>query len=143
MRQFTKQHKGKLSKAKTGKTGAKKGKSYPAIWKKYDLPSLNETDWAYIAGLFDGEGSIYFNKVCWLEIHNTHLETLEMIQKKLKAGYVYGKESKISTKNCYRLRFNRFREVYLILIKLLPYLSIKREKVIEVLNIIKNKQKSV
>ncbi len=115
-------------------------------WRKYEVPLLRETDWAYIAGIIDGEGSILFqnsgkHKVVHLSISNTDLNVLEWIKNKLKEGTIYEKIRYSSNwKQCYVWRTAAHKVVYSILIKMLPYLKIKRDKAIKSITFIQNKE---
>ena len=114
-------------------------------WKKYDLPFLKETDLAYIAGIVDGEGSISIqqngkHQIAHLTISNTNLEVLKWIQNKFEEGTIYKRTLYPNRKQCYVWQTGAHKVIYLILIKLLPYLKIKRNKAIETISFIQNKE---
>ena len=87
-----------------------------------------ETDVAYLAGLFDGEGHIelQFDKTHFgnvrINIANTHLETIEWIQENWG-----GNISRLKGRNnpVFYIRWNSSKAKD-ILIQLVPYLHIKK-----------------
>ena len=141
-------HKFNLSRAKLGKpTNKRMGLG----WRKYDLPLLRETDWAYIAGILDGEGSIFLeekenkwgkrNQLVHLSIANTDLDMLEWIKNKLNTGAIHIlKPTSLTKKQCYKWQTGSHKVVCAILIKMLPYLKIKRDKAIKIISFVQNKE---
>ena len=124
----------------------KKTKGVGKGWKKYDLPILDETQWAYFAGIFDGEGSIAFltskngYKIPRIDISNVNLELIETLQQLLKTGNIYKMTLVKNRQQCYHFYIQQHKAIYLILSKFLPYLIVKRSKTIETLNFIKDKE---
>lgn len=95
---------------------------------------LTKENLAYIAGLFDGEGTLVIGKYprisqknlayrAYMAIANTHVPTLQKI-KSLIGGKIV--EQGIG-KSCYSLTLST-NEIRNILSELLPYLSIKKEQ---------------
>jgi len=140
----TKEHKENEKLAHIGKPSNKRA---GLGWRKYDLPLLKETDWAYIAGIIDGEGSIFIQKngkskykIVTLTVSNIDLEMLEWMKNKLNAGAIYILKCHPNRKQCYKWQNSAHKVVYTILIKMLPYLKIKRDKAIEAISFIRDKE---
>jgi hypothetical protein len=117
---------------------------------------MNETEWAYLAGLIDGEG--YLNILLHtspsgrkhgkgyardfiLTICNTQKELLVTVKEKLGFGYIYEHKRKEGTigANTFTLRFSH-NELRGVLPKILPYLLLKKDAaqiMLDSLNIIK------
>jgi len=115
-------------------------------------------NWAYIAGFFDGEGSIVMstkgrdtNIGCRLSITNTNYEVLKIIDKFLQSNGIKGQigskpDSKpIShdngktygqTKPCYNWRVGHRIFIIKFLVKTLPYLIVKKQKALEAISYI-------
>jgi len=100
---------------------------------------------AYLAGIVDGEGhisnfAIRSNSYIRIFITNTHLATLEAIQARLGCGSVVEHkktQTSLGKKPIYVLCFNGMERAELVLLKIRPYLSIKREQADKALAIIK------
>ena len=89
---------------------------------------LTEEEWAYIAGIFDGEGSIVKRRTVTSDSYAIHIvqkerELLRWLQIRLGGG-VYGDKQ-----NCGRWATNRRENVVKISQGMLPYLIVKQEKV--------------
>jgi hypothetical protein len=108
-----------------------------------DNAELTPTDIAWLAGIFDGEGSLCFYRckkrnVIGFNITNTNLLLLEKARKILST--ITGKEFRIYAKKFYKPRTfknnkqvydiecHNYRHQYRILKTLLPYLTSKKQK---------------
>jgi intein-encoded DNA endonuclease-like protein len=96
---------------------------------------VTDAEIEYIAGFFDGEGSITISKgiskhiqySLMVEIANTNRNILEWIQNKV-GGKIWGKPNENSEINTvYKLRFG-YNYASEFLIKVLPYIKIKRQR---------------
>lgn len=96
--------------------------------------------WAYVAAFFDGEGSVSFyddsgptspnSQYYKFDITNTHLETLNTIQRFLDYGKVYVRENKhLDGKPVGTLRVGRYEDQIAFCGGITRYLLIKNEKV--------------
>lgn len=94
--------------------------------------------WAYIAGLFDGEGciSLYRRKDSRIEgftlgyevsIKNTNMRTLYAINGKVK-GRLVEKSNGENSKKVYSLILNNLKGINCFLVEMVPYLLIKRHQ---------------
>lgn len=113
------------------------------------LPS--KTDWAYMAGIMDGEGSFCISKVtlhsksgkpyfgydCKVMVANTSLVLIKWLVEKFNGTYRVGVHeiSKMALANgqkqmrpCYRWTMEGYRNQEKFLLSVLPYLVIKREQ---------------
>jgi len=99
-----------------------------------DYSTLSVGDWAYLAGLIDGEGSIYTRKrhgsrsgggVC-LNIASTHLPILEEFGEKLGGSLYLGVPTHLSKRRHFQLKFLKGNRQLAILEGIYPYLRIKR-----------------
>ena len=93
---------------------------------------LTETDWAYLAGLFDGEGCFRINQsnglnsYPWVELSNTYKPVVEFVQEAIVGNlYREQKSSRVSKKPIYRVRALGPKAIALCS-ALLPYLREKR-----------------
>lgn len=99
---------------------------------------LKSTDWAYIAGFLDGDGSIMVqvknrknNKlgirlmftICFYQ-DSRHKKPLEWIRKVIGIGYLSDRNDNIS-----ELRINGYKQVENILKKIKPYAKFKAKQV--------------
>lgn len=113
--------------------------------------SIEETFWAWLAGLIDGEGYINLHKTknprcktgyAWkslVVITNNHKPVLEFIQQKIETGALYTRPYKKREKEynpTYDLRFYG-NTIRVLIPKLLPYLQVKRERAILLLEALK------
>jgi hypothetical protein len=96
------------------------------------------TDLAYIAGFFDGEGTIYYLKegkhsYSIIVFNNTDKPVLDWIQKTLKVlkppimEPLRIRNDIKANKNMWKLYINSQANVSLVLEALLPYLKVKKE----------------
>lgn len=98
---------------------------------------MSETDLAYIAGFFDGEGhcgvSLQVSKTyrsyhCNVLVTNTNREVLDWMQKTLQLGFVkIAKPAKAHHKVSYRLEFPKLHIVKFLGF-VLPYLKVKKRQ---------------
>jgi hypothetical protein len=100
---------------------------------------IQNTDWAYLAGIIDGEGCVgievlhadgksrlrdyYSSRLC---IINTNLEMLQWVQRNF-GGTIQTKLTKATNKLCYRWHIFG-RNLVATLQGVLPYLIIKRKQ---------------
>ena len=122
-------------------------KNYPI----FDWSSVPEWKRGYLAGLIDGEGSIIIPKKKNLRvgiyIANTHVGVLEWCLRNFPFGNLrlvkrkqrYSSDGKIKHDICYQFYSQGTRNVYMILVGLLPYLIIKKEKAEECVGFLENK----
>lgn len=99
--------------------------------------------WEYIAGFFDGEGTIakFNNGICHYAIAITQAneEVLQEIKKFLKFGHVYViKKRKVNWKDAWILRISDNRQVLFFLKNVLPFLIVKRDKATKTVLILKD-----
>lgn len=95
----------------------------------------NALNWAYIAGLFDGEGCLAIQpRVCTLSISNRHKQTLEEIQQFTGLGRIKlsGSSNLLKRTPCYEWIVST-GGVRVILPLMLPYLRINKSRAIAML----------
>jgi len=109
--------------------------------------NLTDTDKAYMAGIFDGEGYLTIankkavNNFYWrLGIGMTNEEVLKFFQDKV-GGKIYKEKTEIGNKQIYRYQLSNQNRIYFFLKELLPYLIVKKEKVEEFIKYTKIKYK--
>jgi len=98
----------------------------------------------YIAGLFDGEGSLYYdriNKHYVVEIVNTNLEVLEMIREQLNMGRIFIDKRK--EKKVYHLRIRKQSDVKRFVEMVKDECIIKRARIEEYLQWLNNTKMGV
>ena len=98
---------------------------------------------AYLAGFFDGEGSISFHEKrpsiirVTLSISNTASEPIEMIVRVFGGDYHVGYYGAFNRNRIhYRWQCASINQTRLILQSLLPYLVVKKAKAIEALEVL-------
>lgn len=115
--------------------------------RSYTMPKLTESELGYIAGILDGEGSIYVvhkrkYPVFGISINNTDKELIDWLHSKLLAGNMYTRKKEkagfLGHKTQYQLMIIRKNEVYTILNTLLPFLRIKQYKALLVIAMIED-----
>jgi len=86
--------------------------------------------WEYIAGFFDGEGSITNNgKGFRVSISQTNQEVLEAIRSFVGFGFVIKtKKRKEYWKDCWVYYITKQKEVYSFLLKVSPFLIVEKRK---------------
>ncbi len=86
---------------------------------------IKETDYAYIAGLFDGEGTVLISNQLYMaaRLRNTNRAVLEWIKSINGSGHIYCDNR--NAKPCYSLEYTS-RQAVRFLSPLLPFLRIKR-----------------
>lgn len=110
----------------------------------YPAPSLTEAEWAYLAGIIDGEASVGIQKsnklrnpqyVGQITIYNTSMDLMDWIA--IRLG-----NRRVSTSRlyegqnvpCHQIRITG-RRVVAILRAMLPYLIVKRQRALRVLEL--------
>jgi hypothetical protein len=99
---------------------------------------------AYLAGIIDGEGSIYIyekinkgkyiRRYAGIQVSSTDPKLIAWLQEKFPGTtYTQMPPYPHQWKESYTWRLTKAKEVYLLLKKLLPYLIIKKEKALEIL----------
>ena len=98
--------------------------------------------WEYVAGFFDGEGCITFNKNNIIRIIFTQKEALvlDIIDKFLYQNDIRSKSNYIKLSGCINLCINRHLDQLVFLTKIIDHLIVKKSKAIEALKIIKNRK---
>ena len=89
-----------------------------------------DTEIAWAAGFFDGEGSVFINNEGYLivTILNTHLGSIELFRRIVGGGNINEREGSLTGyKKTYSLYYHG-AAARLVLEMLLPYLVIKKEK---------------
>lgn len=96
--------------------------------------NLSDIEKGYMAGIFDGEGSLskYYNKnnksYYWrLSIGMTDKKVLQLFNDKL-GGSLYIEKREINQKTIYRYQLVKQNIIYFFLQGLIPYLIVKKEK---------------
>jgi hypothetical protein len=107
--------------------------------------TLLETEWAYIAGFFDGDGSLMVQlknrrdtstgwrimfTICFYQ-DTRHKKSLEWIHKMFGIGYLHDRNDHMT-----ELRINGYSQVKTILEGIQPYIKFKRKQVEYALNIL-------
>ena len=94
-------------------------------------------NWAYIAGLFDGDGNLHLNFVknktqlqLLCRIYNTNIEVLEKIKEFIDYGHIYANK-KINKEwtVVHALTISKKKDVFSFLKNISPHLIIKRNQV--------------
>lgn len=101
-------------------------------------------DLGYVAGYFDGEGSVICRKRRWTKITfcNTHKQSLREIQEFLRAGRIceiHKRHSSLGRKRMYVLTIGRGQDLRRILPQLIPMTIIKRRKLENLLKVVLTK----
>lgn len=109
---------------------------------------MNKEEFAYLAGIIDGEGSIVLHRdpksrKIWgdMTVYNSPEELISWIQKRFggRIYHTWTREDSISTKPCFMLRWNG-KDAGKLLPKLLPYLIIKKQKALALYDLSSTKQ---
>jgi len=121
--------------------GIQRKKSVYMQSRPFVKPNLSLYEIAYIAGLFDGEGTLFKQqtKMWQLIICNTHRETIEWLYRKIKGGGIY-KKTKIHKATKDRTLYwvmSKQRGVYWLVKRLKLFCKIKRKKILECLKDLK------
>ena len=93
---------------------------------------MTETDWAYLAGLVDGEGSISINHTVMVRIFNTDMGIIDWLTDHFPDAKVIKANSNTSYgfKLCLSVRWNGRNSIE-VLTRILPYLQSKKGKLAE------------
>jgi hypothetical protein len=109
--------------------------------KPYQCPDLPETDWAYVAGIIDGEGCLSWwttprhdHSYPRLSVGNTNRNLTDWLQMVFGGcvGYQPRRE-KTNQSPLWEWKLSSEAAVYAILAKCIPYLIIKRDKALELM----------
>jgi|GEM_PF-4159330 len=97
---------------------------------------MNDIIW--IAGFFDGEGSIHLttNGCIQVRIYNKNIDALKFIQSKFPAGRIYKYNS------CYNIRFNG-KKALTFLEAILPYLKVRKKEAELAVEYLKNDSRNI
>jgi hypothetical protein len=106
-----------------------------------DLKNLTDAEKGYLAGALDGEGflSIYKDKqgnshVC-MGISNTDEQFIKYVRTRMGGKhYTISPKGRLGNKSCFHVRLNRREQVISLLKILLPYLLIKKETALKILD---------
>ena len=116
---------------KAFRLGIAKGVRNPGV----DLSSLTREEIGYIAGFMDGEGSICFclgkSMRPTIQFPNTNKEVIDWLLKKLTVGglsITVREKKNPKWKTLYQIHIGGVKNVYDILLKIEPYLIIKKDK---------------
>jgi hypothetical protein len=116
---------------KTGQTYLHEVEKFPKL--QGNLKELTEGNYAYLAALVDGEGSLYIEKFYnkyykpYIEIANTNVNLIHYIQMLTNIGSIYNRITNSIHKNRYRW-FPYIHQMKDFLIKVRPYLKIKYQQ---------------
>lgn len=109
-------------------------------------------DWPYIAGYFDGEGSVRFKAapsrpryittgLIWT---NTHLASLVAMRSFMQAGVITtGRRVRPGVKEIYDLKIFRADEIVRVGEALLPHLLVKRDALAAMLQFVRENRKAI
>ena len=107
-------------------------------------------DWGYVAGFFDGEGSVRLKAapsrpnyaLTGLSWANNNLESLEAIQAFIEAGHIQIRKKRgMMTKEAYQLNISKVEELIRVGEMMLPHLIIKRERMQKMLDFVRENRK--
>jgi len=122
------------------------------------MPNLTKTERAYLAGLWDGEGSITLWKhirkesgkprlIASLVFTNTNLEMIDFVQSKLEdSGATFHRHKssfKGRSKDCYQLTSRNRESVERTIKILMPYLIAKKEQAQIVLAFVRSRKEQM
>ncbi|MBA3046930.1 LAGLIDADG family homing endonuclease [Patescibacteria group bacterium] len=101
--------------------------------------------WEYIAGFFDGEGSITHNKKGYrITISQTDLKVLQKIRNYVDYGFVFkNKKRKSHWKDSWIYYIAKQESVLEFLIKIKPLAVVKKEQIIFIIPILKKAVKNI
>lgn len=107
-------------------------------------------DWAYIAGLFDGEGSIGICKskgskgsFTTLRIANNDLVVLHWLLDITGVGRIYALKIRGSRKQPYEWTVRPLVDIYFVIENILPHIKVKLEKTLIVKRFIESRLNSL
>ena len=116
-------------------------RNYPKI----DFSQIPEVKVAYFAGIVDGEGSIIIpskkNLRVGLFIANTHRGVLEWVLENFPCGNLrlVKRKKRRDHEVCYQVYIQGTRNVYQLLLGILPYLIIKKDRALHCIKFLENK----
>lgn len=109
---------------------------------------MSETDAAWLAGFFDGEGSIFVYKGgrggkydCYaISLPNTNFDSIEHCFNITGVGLISKKTKRIDHhKQQFQWRVNVQKDILRVLKRLAPYLVVKKQKALDMINILEKK----
>jgi hypothetical protein len=108
---------------------------------------LSSTEWAYIAGILDGEGNIGASisnggLMTYISVGNTNPKLIQFLTSKLGGGNST-RDATETWKACHRWDLTERSTLELVLREVLPYLILKQEQaelLLEILEFTKNKK---
>jgi len=109
------------------------------------IVDLSSDEAAYLAGIVDGEGSIYVRRrgevgFPIVAITNTSVELIEYLSMRLKGRAPRTlTPAKGATKRAYQIEVSALNDVAYLLCALLPWLIVKRDRAVEALRIIQER----
>lgn len=103
-----------------------------------------DLDWPYVAGYFDGEGSVGLYRqgghfACSLIWCNTHLASLQAIEQFIGCGRITERKRRKQEahwKQCYVLRVSRRRQMLPVAQAMLPYCLIKADALAQLVSVL-------
>lgn len=96
------------------------------------IKELSSNEWAYVAGLVDGEGSIAIRRdQAQISIYNCYLPLMKFLSKSIGGNYRVAHRNGRTPNYCWNI--GGAKNIDRALARLLPFLIIKREKAVEVL----------
>jgi hypothetical protein len=96
----------------------------------FDVVERTPTEWAYLAGMVDGEGTIWYHRArntYRLFVYNTNAEVILWIGQRF-GGSIGRRQVSRGYLPAYVWTATRMRDVQAILQGMLPYMIIKRNK---------------
>lgn len=100
-------------------------------WLSFDPGQITPTEWAYLAGLFDGEGTIAYDgkrgRVI-LILYNTNVEVIQWVCARFAGGIYERKVAYERYLRSYLWQSMGLLNTQAVLRGMLPYLIIKRER---------------
>lgn len=94
---------------------------------------IGETEIAYLAGVFDGEGTVKVGNSIRVSVEMTDLDVLERFQRAF-GGQIYPRKAKVNRKPAWSWNLQSRAGVWPFLDKVKPFLSDRRQAKIEELS---------
>lgn len=109
------------------------------------MESLSKEEAAYIAGIFDGEGDLGLKGGRWWDfgITNTNVELVQYLEAKIAGSSVTWSTGNGRHRPCAGVRLHGNLKIRCLLLLLLPYLIVKRERSLAALQSIEELEKDV
>lgn len=109
------------------------------------MKSLTGAEKGYLAGVIDGDGCLFMykdkkgNAYLGMEVANTNEQFVKYVATLIGGKpYVSSPKGRLGHKKCFHVRLYKRKHVISLLKTLLPYLIIKKEKALEILDWAKN-----